>query len=269
MKKVCLCLVTLICMSWVAFAIDVSEDKDWIVIKTKLYEAWWRKAARMGYMQVFVEGGNDSLIGRAFRAFYHSSNYGPGWSDWGALQKWEIVEKKSGKVVIKYISRDKNGSKEYTCIATYWDSVPYIKHEVTIKNVGNTPVTSWEDCHEPMLEPNVDFKGMKAWDTPPVRHVAYWTKDGFVGLYSEMADKAAAVGWGGKNPGRIHLCHNALGQELKKGKVSDKIVYYVAFGKGGEKEANALAGEVIKEPPEASVDPDQKLTTTWGAVKEF
>lgn len=262
-----LCSAILISCSWLAFAVDVKEEGDWIKIKTDLYEVWWRKLAQMGYMQAFVEGSDESLIGMGGRAFYHSSHYGPGWSDWGALQKWEIVEKKTGKVVIKYVSKDMNGSKEYTCIATYWDTVPYIKHEVTIKNVGASPVFSWEDDHDPMLEPNVSFVGMKAWDSPPVRHVAYWTKNGFVGLYSEMANRAVVHPWMGKNPGRMSLNHDNLGQQLKKGQVSDKIVYYVAFGKGGEKEAHALAEEVTKEPAEAAVELQKKLTTTWGAIK--
>ena len=69
----------------------------------------------------------------------------------------------------------------------------------------------------------------------------------------------------------MDLQQDAQGKQLKKGQTSDPLVYWVAFGVGGEKEAHALAKTVaeVKDgdlEPEA-VDADEKLTITWGAIK--
>lgn len=264
MKKVIVFFALVIfALTGMAYAVKVTEDNSYVIIKTDNYEAHWKKAAQMGYMQVFLPGKQNSLIGVGSRAFYHSSNYG-GWKDWGALQKWEIVEEKTGMAVVRYISKDA-GSKQYTCTAYYYDSVNYIKHEVVVKNVGKSDVTSFQSGHEPMLEPNVEFEGMKSW-ADPIQHCAYWTKDGFVALYTEKG-KAQPVAWRGKNPGRMMLNHDALGVTLKPGKSSETLVYYIAFGEGGEKEAHALASEVTKEPSLTAVEPTDKLPVIWGHIK--
>ncbi len=64
-------------------AVDVDEDGSYVIIETPLYKVHWKKAAQMGYMQAFVGGSQDSIIGVDDRAFYHSSDYG-GWKDWGS-----------------------------------------------------------------------------------------------------------------------------------------------------------------------------------------
>jgi hypothetical protein len=68
----------------------------------------------------------------------------------------------------------------------------------------------------------------------------------------------------------MDLVHDALGKQLKKGDVSNPIVYWVAFGVGGEKEADALSDEVLKgDPNPQAVDAHGKLSTTWGAIKDI
>jgi len=153
MKKLLLFSSVVLCLgiSLPLLAVDVDEDGSYVIVETALYKVCWKKAAQMGYMQAFVGGSQDSIIGVAGRAFYHSSDYG-GWKDWGALTNWEIVEEGGGKTVVKYESRDA-GQKEYTCIATYYDSVYYIKHEVTVTAAG--AVTSFQSGHEPMFEVNI------------------------------------------------------------------------------------------------------------------
>ena len=99
-------------------AVTVSETDKYIIIETAGYTVNWNKEAQMGYMQAFVGGSADSIIGESGRAFYHSSNYGSGWSDWGGLANWEIVEEVPGRVVIRYESADAQ-TKEYTCVATH------------------------------------------------------------------------------------------------------------------------------------------------------
>jgi hypothetical protein len=245
-------------------AVDVSEDNTYVIIETDGYKVCWKKGAQMGYMQAFVAGSPNSIIGTDGRAFYHSSDYGGGWKDWGALLDWETVERGGGKAVVRYESKDA-GSKEYTCIATYYDSVPYIKHELTVTATG--AVTSFESGHEPMFEVNTDMEGMQSF-TQPFPHAVYWTEDGYFGAtYGPEAGSASVAEWGARNPGRMQLVHNNLGKQLKKGD-SATITYYVAFGEGGANEATDLAADVQKEPaPGKAVSPVGTLTTTWGRVR--
>jgi hypothetical protein len=245
-------------------AVDVDEDNKYVIIETQGYNAYWNKPAQMGYMQVYVGNGEDSIIGTDGRAFYHSSDYSGGWKDWGALLDWEIVDEGGGKAVVRYESRD-GGGKEYTCVATYYDSVPYIKHEVTVTATG--AVTSFQSGHEPMFEVNTDVEGMMAFNQP-FPHTVYWVENGYFGaIYGPDAQRAEAMEWGERNPGRMHLLHDNLGKQLKKGD-SATITYYVAFGEGDEKDATALAEDVQKEPgPGRSVSTVGKLTTTWGRLR--
>lgn len=255
----------LIILANMGFAVEVKEDASYVIITTQGYIVHWKKAAQMGYMQAFIAGSKDSIIGTGGRAFYHSSDYG-GWKDWGALQKWEVVEKSANKAVVKYISRDA-GTKEYMCVATYYDSVPYIKHEVTITNVGDAAVTSFASGHEPMFEVNLETEGMQN-NAQPFPHVVYWMKDGFyAGIYGPDAQEARKHDWGGRPNGRMDLVHDNQGKSIKKNE-SGTIVYYVAFGKGKMKEAVDLAKEVQKEPAGGkAVSQIGKLSTTWASIK--
>ena len=65
------------------------------------------------------------------RRLYHSANYA-GWKDWGGLVDFEILDQTRSMAKIKFVSDD-GASKEYICVATFWDGTPLIKHEVTVK----------------------------------------------------------------------------------------------------------------------------------------
>jgi len=265
MKKLTYLLTAILCLGVVAplLAVNVSEDDKYVIIETLGYKVHWNKPAQMGYMQAFVGGSPNSIIGTNGRAFYHSSDYG-GWSDWGELLNWEILEEGPSKVVIKYESRDAR-TKEYTCIATYYDTVPYIKHEVTITNTG-AETAAFASGHEPMFEVNVDTAGMESFDQP-FPHVAYWTADGYFGAtYGPDAESANVGDWGDRSPGRMQLIHNNLGVMIANGE-SANVTYYVAFGSGGREEATALAAHVQEEPPTTAVSPAGSLTTKWGQIR--
>lgn len=256
MKKLMFSLVAvmLLGLALPLFAVTVSETDKYVVIETAGYTAQWNKPAQMGYMQAFV-GGGDSLIGEGGRAFYHSSEYG-GWKDWGELLSWEIVEEAPGRVVIKYESADA-GTKEYTCVASYYDSVQYIKHEVTITNTG-AATPSFKSGHEPMFEMNGTNAGIEA-SEDPYPHVVYWTANGTFGaLYGPDSQEARNHGT------RMDLVHDNLAEDIADG-ASATVIYYVAFGPGGADEAHALAGRVQEEP--SAVSPVDSLPTTWGSLR--
>jgi len=237
-------------------AVTISETDKYIVIETAKYEVHWNKPAQMGYMQAFV-GGGDSLINEGGRAFYHSSDYG-GWKDWGELQEWKILEEGPGHAIINYKSADA-GTKEYSCIASYYDSVSYIKHEVTITNTGAT-TPSFASGHDPMFEMNGTNAGIEASDTP-FQHVVYWTDGGTFGaLYGPDANEAR------NHTTRMDLVHDSQAEDIADG-ASDTIVYYVAFGEGDAEAAHALADHVQEEPPVTAVSPSGNLITTWGHIK--
>lgn len=266
MKRLAFLLAAVLClgMALPILAVNVSEDGDYVIIETLGYKVHWKKGAQMGYMEAFVDGSPDSIIGVAGRAFYHSSSYAGGWNDWGELLNWEIVEETPAKVSIRYESRD-GGTKEFTCIATYYDTVPYIKHELTITNTG-AATEAFASGHEPMFEVNVDTEGMEAFDQP-FPHVAYWTAGGFFGAtYGPDAESANAGDWQDRSPGRMQLIHDNLGVMIANGQ-SASVTYYVAFGKGGKDEATALAAHVQEEPPTTAVSPVGSLTTTWGKIR--
>ena len=266
MKKLLITFVMILAISSSLMAVDVKEEGTSVIVKTAGYEVHWNKGAQMGYMQAFVAGSENSIIGVAGRAFYHSGEYGGAWHDWGGLQKWETVEKGGGKAVVKYISSD-GVSKEFTCIATYYDSVPYIKHEFTVKNIGNDAISSFQSGHSPMFEVNTDVEGMQA-NAQPFPYTVYWVKDGYYGgLYGPDAKEAVFMEWAPRNPGRMHLVHDNQAKQIKKGETST-IVYYVAFGKGKMKEAVALANDVQKEPSGGkAVSSQDSLSTKWGWIR--
>jgi len=239
-----------------ALAVTVDEDDKYVIVETKLYTAQWNKPAQMGYMQAFVGDSDESVINESGRALYHSSDYG-GWKDWGALVDWEILEEGGGKAVVQYSSKD-GGSKEYTCVAYYYDSVSYIKHEVTVTADGGA-VTSFQSGHEPMFEMAGTNVGIQVF-TDPFPHVAYWTGDFFGALYGPDAQEARNHGT------RMDLLHDNLGENLKNGD-SATVTYYVAFGVGDADSANELAPDVTDEPAGDAVSPADSLTTTWGWVR--
>jgi hypothetical protein len=263
MRRVILLLVVVLSLGFVlpAVAVMVSEDDNYVIIENDIYELHWKKAEQMGYMQAFIGGSSESIIGSNGRAFYHSSDYG-GWSDWGALVSWEIVSDTGSSVTIRYVSRDAK-TKEYSSDVTYYDGVPYIKHDLTITNTG-AAADSFSSGHEPMFEVNVDVLGMEVY-TDPFPHVAYWTASGAFGaLYGPDAENAEKMAWGGRDDGRMHLIHNNLAKPIADGQ-SDSVTYYVAFGEGGQEEAHALAAQV--QMPPSAVSPGDSLISTWGQLK--
>lgn len=262
MKRVSLLAIVLCLMiTTPLLAVTVSETDKYVVIETAGYTVHWNKDAQMGYMQAFV-GGSGDMIGEAGRAFYHSSNYAGSWKDWGALLAWEIVEEAPGRVAIKYESKD-SGTKEYTSVATYYDNVSYIKHELTITNTG-AATPAFASGHEPQFEINVPIEGMETFDDP-FPHGVYWTADGTFGAtYSPAANSAAAGDWGGQSPGRMELNFDNVGGDIGAGD-SVTIVYYAAFGPGGVDEGHNLAEHVQEEP--TAVSPTGSLTTTWGNIR--
>ena len=267
MKRLLCFLVVVLCLWSVLplLAVNVSDDNTYVIIETVNYTVHWKKGSRMGYMEAFLPGGQNSLIGVGSRAFYHSSSYAGGWKDWEAMTDWEILEEGGGKAVVQYITSD-SGSKEYTCVASYYDSVPYIKHELTVKNTGNTDVISFESNHDPMFEPNMDMDEMMTW-AQPFPHACWEVNDGFVALYGPEAEAAPLSDRDGRNPGRMSLNHNSSGKGLSKGE-SATITYYVAFGAGDENDADDLANDVQDEPPiGGAVSPVGSLTTTWGKIR--
>jgi len=238
-------------------AVNIDEDNKYVIIETQLYSVYWNKPAQMGYMQAFVGDSDESVINTGGRSFYHSSDYG-GWKDWGGLQDWEILEEGGGKAVVQYESKDA-GKKKYTCVAYYYDSVPYIKHEVTVTADG-AAVVSFQSGHEPMFEMNGTNAGIQIFKDP-FPHVVYWTKNGFFGaIYGPDAQDAR------NHNTRMDLVHDNLGGNLKNGD-SATITYYVAFAEGDADDANALAPHVLEEPAGEAVSPVGRLTTTWGQIR--
>ena len=265
MKNLLLISVVFVCLGLALplLAVVVEEDNDYVIIKTAGYEVRWKKAARMGYMKAFLPGSQDSLIGEADRAFYHSSSYAGGWKDWQELVNWEIAEEIPGKTVINYETKD-TGTKEYSSMVTYYDSVPYIKHELTITNTGDA-TEAFASGHEPMFEPNMDMDGMANFDQP-FPHACWWVHGGFVAIYGPEAESADLSARDERDPGRMALNHNNLGVLIANG-ASASVTYYVAFGPGGSDEADALAASVQEEPLTTAVSPEGNVTTTWGYIR--
>ena len=111
----------------------------------------------MGYAVAFV-GGSPLFEAPQGRRLYHSANYA-GWKDWGGLVDFEILDQTRSMAKIKFVSDD-GASKEYICVATFWDGTPPIKHEMTVKAKKDlVSFSDWSRTDE-------------------------WTKDGFSALYT-------------------------------------------------------------------------------------
>lgn len=267
MKKVLFMSVAVLFVlsTMLAVAVDVSETDTHVKIKTAGYEAHWKKAAQMGFTQMFVGGDAKSIVGEAGRAFYHSGEYSGAWHDWGALKTWKTVNKGDARATVNFTSSD-GGAKDYDVNVTFYDTVPYIKHEVKVTNVGAATIKSFASGHAPMFEFNVDTAGMTV-GTKPFPFIVMWTATGFyAGLYGPEAGEARKIDWNGNPNGRMDLVHDKAAKDIKKGE-SHTITYYTAFGKGGEKEAVALADKVREDPPTTAVSPIGALTTTWGQLR--
>ena len=254
-------LVAVFAFSQLADAVTVSDGGDFVKIETAKFELHWKKGAQMGYTTAIIDGiefMTDDTVGRRL---YHSSNY-DGWKDWGELASWEIVDESIDRTTVKFVSND-GGSKEYNVMATFYDGADFIRHELTIKNVGTAAFKSFASGHEPMFEPRVTTAGLKLWEAP-IQHVAIWTTTAFAALYTEQGTARVHPGW--LDNGRIDLTHDTLGADVNAGATSDPLVYWVAFAKGGEAEATALAGQVM-QPVLIAVEPAGKLATRWGTIK--
>jgi len=249
-----------------AVTIEGGKRDAFIKIKTDTYEVHWKTGAQMGYMVALVKGKAlfDDKIGRRL---YHSANYA-GWKDWGALTGFKILNQKKTMAKVEFVSDD-GASKEYICVATFWDGTPLIKHEITVK--AKKAVASFSHGHEPMYEVT-PVDDMKKWDSKgdkgPFAHNAFFRDSNFSALYAIYPTAQARL-----HGTRMDLVQDGQGKQLKKGQTSDPLVYWVAFGVGGEKEAHALAETVaeVKDgdlQPEA-VDADEKLSITWGAIKDI
>ena len=259
-----LALACVLAFNQLADAVSVSDDADVVIIETQNYEVHWKKAAQMGYTTAIV-GGSAIIEGDGeSRRLYHSANYNS-WKDWGELASWEVVNESPGRATVKFVSND-GDRKEFTVMATYYDAVEFIRHEVTVTNVGGQSTPSFSDGHEPMFEIRGANDGIAGWETP-IHHAAFWNSAGFGALYTEMGTHRTFPDWAnGAGNGRMDLVHNDLGVDLNAGDVSDPIVYWVAFGAGGEAEANALAA-VVTEAVVTAVQAKDKLATTWGTLK--
>ncbi|MBT3266873.1 hypothetical protein HN371_06955, partial [Candidatus Poribacteria bacterium] len=142
--------VLLIASAATAFGATVDEKAQNWTITTDMYTIVWNVDAQGGYSSIIPAGNDDvDLFGAGGRNLYHSANYA-GWKDWGATADAEVVEEGDGKIVMSFVQED-GGSKNYHVTATYWDGVPYWKHELVIEAVA--AVTSFSDGHEPMCEP--------------------------------------------------------------------------------------------------------------------
>ena len=278
MKTLFIALSLMLLTIWIGSsgAVDIDGKKTDAVIKieTDMYKLEWKTGAQGGYISAWVKKGNNELLlfegVNTGRRFYHSSNYGGAWKDWGMLDDIKIIEKKGGVAKVEFTMTDGTW-KDYICTATFWDGHPIIRHEVKVKAKAN--VTSWESGHEPMYEVWSPIKGSQKWDAGGglLGHVAFWTADAFSALYA--TDPAAVVrnhpGW--QVHGRMDFVHDALGKVVNKGETSDPIVYWVAFGAGGDKEAHDLA-ETVADVGTGDLTPHVvnargKASTTWGAIK--
>jgi hypothetical protein len=269
---VALFLLMLSIGSTVAVTVEGGKGDAFIKIKTDTYEVHWKTGAQMGYMVALVKGKAlfDDKIGRRL---YHSGNYA-GWKDWGALTGFKVLENKPGIAKVEFVSDD-GGSKEWHCVVTFWDGTPLIKHEVTVK--AKKTVVSFSHGHEPMYEVAIPAKDQANWeskgDKGPFAHNAFWIGGNFSALYATHPKATAREfpAWQAAGKGRMDLVHNDLAKEVKEGKSSDPLVYFVAFGPGGKAEAHALADEVAKGGPQnlTTVDSNGKLSITWGTIKDI
>jgi len=270
---VALFLLTFSIDSTFSVTVEGKKGDEVIKISTDTYKVHWKAgAAQSGYIEAFVKGKVlfEKVEGRRF---YHSGNYA-GWKDWGALTEFKVLENKAGMAKVEFVNDD-GGSKEWHSVVTFWDGTPLIKHEVTVK--AKKTVVSFQDGHEPMYEVRADVDGRAKWDSAgdkgPFAHNAFWIGGNFSALYATHPKATAREfpAWQAAGKGRMDLVHNDLAKEVKEGKSSDPLVYFVAFGPGGKAEAHALADEVAKGGPQnlTTVDSNGKLSITWGTIKDI
>lgn len=278
MKKGILSLAFVFTLGFIlsSFAVEVTEEPLGIAIKTHLYELFWAKdngSHGMGYTEVTFEGLEDPIMSGG--ELFHDLDYLGGKRHWGPMVEKEtkILQQTPDIAVVKYVSHD-DRTLEYTCIATYWEALPYFKHEVTVKNDG-PEAQAWPMTGEdPSLIPGIDIEwdeekkeGDMAFWKDPLPHIVYWNDEGFGGLYATTAKARPRFGdWQGLGV-RIRLDHGLVGKNIQKKETSPVLVYYLGFGPGGKDEAHALATQIMEKPGGQAVEPAGKLSATWGTIK--
>ncbi|MBM3216209.1 hypothetical protein FJZ36_14990 [Candidatus Poribacteria bacterium] len=259
----CAVSATFLTISLAATAATAKKDGANWLIETDMYTVKWKTNAQAGYDGAWAKGNAKSIIGEGQgRTLYHSANYA-GWKDWGICTSVKELEKAPGKVALEY-TIDDGASKKWIVTATYWDGVPYFRHEVVVE--AKDAVVSFSDGHEPMLEPRNALKNEFLDWKDPFPHGVVGNENGYFAMYTEKGTVELFAGWA--PDGRFHLVHNALGKALKKGEKSEPLVYYMAVGSGKAKDAHDIAGDVTKEPKGGlAVSSLGKLATSWGEIK--
>jgi len=250
-----------------SFSIRIEDAGGTVDIQTDMYELSWKKAKTMGYVRAKPKGIAKSLIQNAEDPFFHAGDYA-GWEDWGETQKVNI-QKSPGKAIIEYTSK---GTKfmEYSCVATYWDGVPYFKHEVRAKNINKEAKVFPISGYDPMVNPNLEFGDQREKWVEPIPHIAYWNTNAYFGLYSALSKAKPKFGnWQGKGS-MIQLDHDRQMALLNKKQVSNPVIYCISIGKGGKNKAHKIAFEIqriLAGADPQSVKLSDKLSTMWGTIK--
>jgi len=258
-----------------SFAVMVTiERNSGMVIETELYELFWSEDSGshgMGYTDITFKDAGKLMDGGEL---YHDLDYG-GRIHWGAMidDDTEILEEDAWVATVKYVSHDGKWL-QYTCIATYWELLPFFKHEVTVTNDGAEGAAWPMTGYDPLLIPGGSIEwdednkeGNMALSNEPIPHIIYWNNKGFGGIYASTPKARPRFGdWHGLGT-MIRLDHGMVATQVERKTTSPTLVYYLGFGVGGEAEAHALATQVMESPSGKAVKLAGKLSTTWSAIK--
>ena len=271
-RHLCLTATILIFVgSGTSWGVTAKDSKNEVNISTDQYKLTWKKAEMMGYSSAVPAGSKKSLIQNLKDPFIHGGDYA-GWEYWGATGRVKILEQNANKSVIEYQSK---GTKimAYSCVATYWNAVPYFMHEVRGTNLHKEAQAFPVSGYDPMFRPGYEFKKeeFKIWKEP-IPHVAIWRPNGyFIGLYSKNPKARARKGdWQGKGS-VIQLNHDWQLDMIDKKKQSEPVTYCIALAKGGEDKAHQLATEIKSmfegnEPK--TVSRHGKIPMLWASIKD-
>lgn len=162
MKKLISVMASVLLLGFISssFAVMVTiERNSGMVIETELYELFWSEDSGshgMGYTDITFKDAGKLMDGGEL---YHDLDYG-GRIHWGAMidDDTEILEEDAWVATVKYVSHDGKWL-QYTCIATYWELLPFFKHEVTVTNDGAEGAAWPMTGYDPLLIPGVDLEG--------------------------------------------------------------------------------------------------------------
>lgn len=231
--------------------INIVSSTNYVEIKSDEYDLYFKKNSASGYSKAYIDGGSTDVLGeKSDKNFFFSSINGSGYTDWGALSKFEIISENPVYKEIHYTVNDVDGLLQYVLKAKYYHGSETIKHTVEVKNISDKSLYSFKGGYAPKINSNLGGKSTwgVAYDgslvttgyTPEFgKYLATGaSSNGVIGIHSYD-------GVSDKDYEGIMLSYDGESQVLNPGETSLKKSFLLTLGNNPENFTMRLASPML------------------------